>query len=76
MPDVKSQGANDNDENIDAKVRRVASEEDVDERSVWKRLGGGRLRPKVERRVDRGLARCGLAPPHHDSAAPPAAGGE
>lgn len=37
-------------------VRKIADDAAADERSVWKRLGGGRLRPKTERRIDAAIA--------------------
>jgi hypothetical protein len=40
----------------DRLVREIAAEASADIRSVWKRLAGGELRPKVQERIDRALA--------------------
>ena len=40
----------------EAEVKAIADLAYADERSVWKRLGGGQLRPKVQARVDRAIA--------------------
>ena len=38
-------------------VAKVAELAECDERSVWKRLAGGYVRPKVRDRIDRAIAR-------------------
>jgi len=65
MVDAKSSEA------LERTVAAVADEADADVRSVWKRLAGGRLRPKTERRVDRALASHGLAPSSDNGSTPP-----
>lgn len=37
-------------------VKDIALKASVDERSVWKRLAGGTLRPLAQQRIDRELA--------------------
>lgn len=40
----------------DEVVKEIAEAASADVRSVWKRLAGGTLRPKVQARIDRGIA--------------------
>ncbi len=49
----------------DETVKKIADDACSDERSVWKRLGGGSLRPKTAKRVDAAIA-ANL--PHHRGA--------
>lgn len=41
----------------DSLVEKIAKDAGADERSVWKRLAGGRLRRLTERRVDESIAK-------------------
>jgi hypothetical protein len=40
----------------DELVKEIADAASADTRSVWKRLAGGELRPKVQHRIDREIA--------------------
>jgi hypothetical protein len=40
----------------DSEVDRIAELASADARSVWKRLAGGKLKPKVQSRIDAAIA--------------------
>lgn len=46
----------------DAVAAQIAEEASADIRSVWKRLAGGTLKPKVQERIDRAIAARAEAP--------------